>query len=147
MPPSDLNGAVEETMDAQYSVATAAATLASGRSDGAEVLFVALGSADAALRQQAWINLVRVALPVARATGATVQDMLAEAVPPTDGHRIEDWWRSSVDDRVIQHAWVRRGDFTKLYAQRRALFHMRSNIAGIIQTDLYLTGPPFPGPR
>jgi len=42
---------------------------------------------------------------------------------------------------------AQREDFAALRWQRDALFRIREIAAQIIRTDLYLTGPPFPGPK
>ena len=138
---------VEATTLSLHNVASAAGRLSLGESTAAEVLFAAMELEDQELRRRAWAAFVKVAAPIARATGASMQDVLVGEQPPADRSRVYKWWRRSVDDRLLDRVWVHRDDFTAIRHTRDALFNVRSITADIIKTDLYLTGPPFPGPR
>ncbi len=75
-------------------------------------------------------------------------DLLGDEVPSAVNlARIAAWWADHVDADVMDKLWLHRHDFENLRAERDAVFNVRSIAAKIIRTDLYLTGPPFPGPR
>lgn len=139
--------AVDSTSHRQHNVADAEDRLLSGEAAAAEDLFVVLGTADEAVRLAAWDGFRRVAGPVARATGSGLEAVVGLERPPADWSAIREWWRGIVDDRVLDRVWVRRDDSAALRRTRDALFFVRSTAARVIRTDLYLTGPPFPGPR
>jgi hypothetical protein len=64
-----------------------------------------------------------------------------------DWGKIGAWWRTSVTDDHVRALWLAHGRFEALRRTREALFRIRAIATRIIRTDLYLTGPPFPGPR
>lgn len=57
------------------------------------------------------------------------------------------WWRAHVDDRAIANTWHRRDDFEELVYLRSEADWDRFVASFAVDTDLYLTGTPFPGPR
>ncbi len=129
-------------------VRLSAAALASGRASAAEPLFATLGADDDSLGQQAWAAFAAIADTVARELGAPVQDGLSDGQPSEqDLARVQDWWRNSVDDATLTELWVNRDVDLELRATRDAIFTVRGNAAWVVQTDLYLTGPPFLGPK
>ncbi len=138
---------VDKSPVSLQNVTLAADALSRGRATAAETLFSAMDSSDAALRQASWEKFARVAGPVAVATAATTQDLLGNAMLPNDWRRVRDWWRRRVTDRIVDRVWVRRDVFAKLRRRRERLAEVRAVTAGVIRTDLYLSGPPFPGPR
>ncbi len=146
-PPQHRPATVEEPSVSLHNVLSAGQRLSSGESAAAEVLFAAIDLDDSGLRRRAWVVFARVAAPLARATGAALGDYPARDEPPVDWRRVRDWWRRLVDDRLVDRVWVHRDDFAAIRRTRDALFKVRSIATSIIQTDLYLTGPPFPGPR
>jgi hypothetical protein len=60
---------------------------------------------------------------------------------------VAHWWQSSITDEQLTLLWSRRGEFEHFIKAREELPHARQWAALIGRTDLYLTGPPFPGPR
>ena len=128
--------------------AAAGGRLFAGDPKAAEVLFAAVQSEDQAVRRRAWTAFQQVALPLARTLGSPVVDLLSGEVPsPADLSTIAAWWAGHIDGDVMDELWLHRHDFENLRAERDAVFNVRSIAAKIIRTDLYLTGPPFPGPR
>jgi hypothetical protein len=61
--------------------------------------------------------------------------------------QIRQWWVDSVDNDILAVAWSRRHDWETLHQRRDRLFKIQQIASRIIQTDLYMTGPPYPGPR
>lgn len=122
--------------------------LLAGDAEAAEVLFAGVRSEDEAIRRRSWKALQQVARPLARAQGSLVVDLLSDEVPSSaDLSRIARWWAGHVDGEIMDELWLHRHDFENLREDRDAVFSVRGIAAKIIRTDLYLTGPPFPGPR
>jgi len=138
---------VDKSAVSLQNVTLAVDALSRGRAAAAETLFSAMDSSDAALRQASWAKFARVAGPVAVATAATTQDLLDNAMLPNEWRAVRDWWRLRVTDRIVDQVWVRRDVFADLRRRRGQLAKVRAVTAGVIHTDLYLSGPPFPGPR
>ncbi len=130
------------------SVTRDADRLQAGEAGAAEGLFAAMGTADVRLRQKAWTAFREVAQPVSCGLAAPVQDLVTADLPAeNDLASIRLWWSRAVDDRILRQLWLDRQRYVRVLRDRDRLFRIR-NIAGrIIQTDLYLTGPPYPGPR
>jgi len=129
-------------------VNAAGANLLAGNAKAADVLFAGMRSQYDTVRRRAWTQFQQVALPLARSQGSPVVDLLGDDLPSTgDVSRIAAWWAGHVDDGLLDRIWLHRHDFENLRRQRDAVFNVRSIAAKIIRTDLYLTGPPFPGPR
>ncbi|MFN0136094.1 MAG: hypothetical protein ACKVS9_08265 [Phycisphaerae bacterium] len=127
----------------------AIAELERGHAAAAESLFAAARNSDAAIAAPARAALVRVAKVVARGRAAPVQrqlddDQLSDADLPI----VESWWRGNVTDATLAELWLRRDDFNDYIEGREELPHARMWVAKLfVRSDLYLTGPPFPGPR
>lgn len=138
-----VSGATDALIEA------AAAELRDGKPEAAERLFGAMMTGEREAQLKAWLALREVALPVASGLAAPVQGLLAnEDLPPKlDLARIRDWWVRSVDDLVMVQLWLGRSDNRRMQWDRDRLYRIREIAAGIIRTDLYLTGPPYPGPR
>jgi hypothetical protein len=51
-----------------------------------------------------------------------------------------------VDERTADAILAPADDLRRAAAEREALYRIRRTTSTIIQTDLYLTGPPYPGP-
>lgn len=129
-------------------IARAASRLRAGDAAMANPLFAALQADDPDLRRRAWTGFREVAQPVARATGAQVQGDLSGDVPNAAAlARIRAWWDSRVDSETLDAVWLHRRDFEAIREERDGILTVRGNAGKIIRTDLYLTGPPFPGPR
>jgi hypothetical protein len=89
-----------------------------------------------------------VARHMAITLGAPVQRVFDQpSLCADDWRRVAAWWSAHVDAQALDEIWHHRHDFDDLVYLRYEVDFDR-HIAGlIIQTDLYLTGPPFPGPR
>jgi hypothetical protein len=145
-PPADSPLQVGEADDAL--VVRKANDLRAGSAQAAEGLFSAMAAADAGLRQKAWDAFREVARPVAQGLAAPVRDDLAPGLPETPVlARIRQWWTRSVDDRIMRQLWLERQRFRHWQRERDRLFQIREVAGWIIRTDLYLTGPPYPGPK
>ena len=114
----------------------------------ADSVFAAMRIRDDETRVQAWEAIRETGLPIAEALGDPVRTEFT-ASPPDDESlsRIERWWRTCVDEQLVEHVLQRRGVRDRLEKQRDRLFWIRRVAARIIRTDLYFTGPPYPGPR
>ncbi|MHC4671097.1 MAG: glycosyltransferase family protein [Planctomycetota bacterium] len=129
-------------------VAEAAGRLEAGEAQAAETLFIGMDSGDAGVSSAAREAFFRVARPVAAALAAPIGDILY--VPEwssSERARVRGWWRNCVDDRALDALWVHGDDLVWLGDARDKLFGIRKITAKIIESDLYLTGPPYPGPR
>jgi hypothetical protein len=60
---------------------------------------------------------------------------------------VQAWWNAEVSAAVLRETWDNRARFDELVKAREELPHARQWMALVIRSDLYLTGPPFPGPR
>lgn len=130
------------------SVSRDAEALRAGYAGAAEGLFAAVGSGNPRLAQRAWSALQEVARPVSRALAAPLQDVVAGEVPgPPDLSRVRKWWLSTVDDQTLARLTSERDSARRFLKERDMLFRIREVAGRIIRTDLYLTGPPYPGPR
>ena len=69
------------------------------------------------------------------------------ALSAVEWAEIARWWHECVTDDQVALLWARRGEFAHFIKAREELPHARQWVAMIGRTDLYLTGPPFPGPR
>ena len=105
-------------------------------------------SGEAGVRRESRLAFRHVALPVAEAMAAPVQALIEDDRPtPAALAEIRQWWASSVDDGILEALWLRRSEFEEIREDRDGIATVRGNAAWVIKTDLYLTGPPFPGPR
>lgn len=126
----------------------AADELRSGRAAAAGLLFTGIYGDDAQLRERAGWALLPVARHIAGATAHPIApQLLADRISEIDWELVEAWWMQSVDDRTMVDLWVRRNELRDLRRSLNQLNAFRRNMASIIQTDLYLSGPPYPGPR
>ncbi len=129
-------------------VRQASEDLQAGHAGAAEKLFAAMSVGDSAVREAAWRSFREVAGPVACGSAAPTQDLLAGNMPGApDLARIRDWWLQAVDDRLVRQLWLDRDRSCRLWRDRDGLFRIRTIAAKIIRTDLYLTGPLYPGPK
>lgn len=141
----------EEPESTQWSgrdVAQAETRLRAGDSRSARVLFGAAESPDASVRSRALSALDEVCLPVVRALGGPLPRTQAGGLfEPDELACLARWWANHVDDEqaAVLHDIADR--YVDLRWQRDALFRIRAIAAQVIHADLYLTGPPFPGPR
>jgi len=145
-------GSLAKVPPALQNVRHALDSIAVGRSDGVPVLFEALAGPPGASRESALREFGPVVLHVAKALGAPWQDLDVLEAGTAEARRgtwrqVENWWRRAVDDRQFQEVWCDRDRFWQIRHQRDGIFRVRTIASGIIQTDLYMTGTPFPGPR
>jgi hypothetical protein len=132
----------------QRALAEAEHLLEAGQPEAADVLFAGMLSADASLRQFAWEEFRGVAQPVAAGLAAPVQGQLAGSEPPVaDLERVRTWWKRSVDKPILVQLWIDQNRFDWFKRTRNRLFKIRQYAGRVVRTDLYLTGPPYPGPR
>jgi hypothetical protein len=61
--------------------------------------------------------------------------------------RIRDWWSTHVHQQTLDEIWHHRHDFDDLLYLAYEIDFDRHIARLIVHTDLYMTGPPFPGPR
>jgi len=84
---------------------------------------------------------------VAGALGDPVQLLLKNSGHAhADWHRVLNWWQSRVDDDLLQRTWVRRCALSHYDDALAEINNARGWVSYVVRTDLYLTGPPFPGP-
>ncbi len=139
--PQPGDGAVEQ-------VQAAVKRLHAGEAAAANILFEAMNSDDAEVRAVAVTEFRRVALPVSQALASPIQELLkSPSWDPQDQVVIRQWWGDSVRDRTLQVLWVRRSEWEAYQSRRDRLFSIQWIARHVIRTDLYMTGPPFPGPR
>lgn len=146
------NALLAKTTPSLQDVRLAAADLERGDSSAAAVLFGALAASPGPVRVEALSLFGPAYESLATALGAQRQDV-AEIERLPDGDRFATWWlaarwwRLNVDDRQLREVWGDRDRFAAIRYQRDGIFRVRTIASGIIQTDLYMTGAPFPGPR
>ncbi|MCH7812522.1 MAG: hypothetical protein IID40_00745 [Planctomycetes bacterium] len=128
--------------------------LAAGRADAAEVLFAgiaaneAFGGMDAVSLVRAATTMRDVATTLAVATADPIQDHLTQPELSIDDWKaVRGWWHRRVDDDLLRDVWLRRRDFAHYQDQLEEIDNGRRWVSLVLKTDLYLTGPPFPGPR
>ncbi|MGQ9651015.1 MAG: hypothetical protein ACUVXJ_12975 [Phycisphaerae bacterium] len=130
------------------SVSRDAQALRAGQAVAAEGLFAAISGGGPRVADKAWSAFQEVALPVAKALAAPIQDAIAGEVPShSDLSRIREWWHRAVDAEAMAQLWKERDRARWSMKERDKLFRIREVAGRIIRTDLYLTGPPYPGPQ
>jgi len=126
----------------------AAAALEAGRAEAAGTLLAAVQGAQPQFRERAGRVLLPIARRLAAATASPIADQLeSNRIQDTDWGRVAEWWQRSVDDRMIVDLWINRGEGRALRTRLDRFNGIRRRAASIIKTDLYLSGPPYPGPR
>lgn len=120
-----------------------------GDAASADVLFAAALANDPPMRKNAWRMLQDTVGVVAVAVGSPVQTLFEKQNPaPTDIDRLRRWWRrSAINHRTIDAVFAHREQFLEWIDRRDELARGRALMGSWIRSDLYLTGPPFPGPR
>lgn len=125
-----------------------AAHLRAGQAAAARTLMSAVKSDRSDPARRAWSVLQSVGQPVAAALAAPERDILAQPEPgPEQIDRLWRWWYRSVDDETLANLWLRRDAYPEWRHRRGSIARIRGITRRIIETDLYTTGPPFPGPR
>jgi len=133
-------------------VRPAIAALTEGNASAAAVVFDAMAGPDGPARTEALKTLGPMVETLCSALGApwrSVADLeaLQEDARSDAWRHVEAWWHRSVDDRQLREVWQDRNRFAAIRHQRDGIFRVRTIASGIIQTDLYMTGAPFSGPR
>lgn len=120
-----------------------------GDSAAADILFAGARSPDSAVRAEALMMLRETVAVIAEATGSPVQHLFdREAMTDDDIGQIQSWWRTAGIDRdLLDRVFTDRARLMDIRERRDELARGRRLIGRMIQSDLYLTGPPFPGPR
>ncbi|HKQ46838.1 MAG TPA: hypothetical protein VJZ71_02075 [Phycisphaerae bacterium] len=126
----------------------AGAQLDAGHASAAMPLFGAVLSNEVEPAGKASESLFPVVQYMARATGAPVQSILDRPqLSREDWQRLRDWWQTSIDDQQLRELWLHRHDFDDLTYLRSEFDWDRYLASFIFNSDLYMTGPPYDGPR
>jgi len=133
-------------------VRLALAGLSAGRLDQSHVLFDAAAAEEGDVREAAVKEFGPVVVGMAAALGAPWQQLESIEAGPAEvrgraWRDVERWWRRAVDERQLREVWHDRDRYAGIKFQRDGIFRVKRIAAGIIQTDLYMTGSAFPGPR
>lgn len=84
---------------------------------------------------------------IAESLGAPIQNVLAARdLTPAQWAQAHAWWDRHVDADTFRVLWTRRDEFLPYIKAREEVHNQRRRLAEYIRSDLYLTGPPFPGP-
>ena len=133
---------------APVEMADATARLDGGCAAAATPLFAAVLAEETEAAAKAAEMLLPVVQYMARATGSPVQSILDRPHRThEDWQRVRDWWRSSIDDQLLRELWLHRHDFDYLTYLRSEFDWDRFLASFIFNSDLYMTGPPYDGPR
>lgn len=119
---------------------------ASGDAQAGEwlIAIAASPSPDAPLAEQAALAVLR---PLATLLGAPTQTALsAPSRTREDWLEIQRWRRTWVDDRALRELYLPLPRMAHFIKEREEAPHARMWAAKVIHSDLYLTGPPYPGP-
>jgi len=139
IPPTSLDGG---------SILEAAERLAAGDFGVAEPLWAAAMSDDVSSRDLARSSLQRTLRAVARALGSPLQKVLdSPSVPDRDWPRLRRWWHENVDQSLLAALTERAAELEAIRARRDSIYTVQTVAGRIIHSDLYMTGPPFRGPR
>jgi hypothetical protein len=107
-----------------------------------------MAGTDEDARREAAVRFCGVARYVTEAMGASERVLFdKDELLPDECRQIARWWARCVDDQVLRDTWLNRDAGWKIRERRDELFWARDFASRFIQTDLFLTGPPFPGPR
>jgi hypothetical protein len=120
--------------------------LQAGHANAAQPLFSVVESAGT-LAPLAEKSLHPILAHMSQATGAAVQSLLdQENLSNEDWARLREWWIASIDSQSMKELWEPRRDFDHLLYLASEIEWDRYLASLVIDTDLYLTGPPFDGP-
>lgn len=144
----DVNTEQSKTSWTPPTAIDAGAMLEGGHATAAEMLFSEAASDDSEAATAARSAMMPAAMYMATVLGASQQDALATGkMSATDWREFAAWWRANVDDRAMTNTWLRRNDFDELIYLRSEADWDRFVASFAVDTDLYLTGGPFPGLR
>lgn len=125
-----------------------AGRLRGGRAEAALPLFAAVLSGPAESAAKAQRELRPIVEYMATALGAKIAAAFDTQEPTAEVWRqVAEWWTGHVDDRALSELWLHRHDFDDLRWLRYEIEWDRIIAGQVIRTDLYLTGPPYDGPR
>ena len=93
-------------------------------------------------------NLLAITRALAGDLASNLQPLLAQdELTAEEWKRVSEWWRRDVDAALLELHWDRRQEFAQFIKEREEVPHSRMWAGKVVRSDLYLTGPPFPGPR
>jgi len=120
-----------------------------GDEAAAEILFAGARSQDQVVRGEGLIILRETVAVIAQATGSAIQFLFdRDELTDDDIGRIQSWWQTAAIDRnLLERVFADRDRLMDIRERRDELARGRQLIERLIRSDLYLTGPPFPGPR
>ncbi|MBP7936500.1 MAG: hypothetical protein KA354_17815 [Phycisphaerae bacterium] len=110
-----------------------------GQTQAADLVFAGSVSDNREIQTAARHAIATVIKPIARRQGCPV------IVAPPD--RFRAWWHENVSEDTLLARSRDSEHFAALRWSRDRLFRIRQTASYIIRSDLYLTGPPFPGPH
>jgi hypothetical protein len=87
---------------------------------------------------------------VARAIGAPLLETIEQRKwSADDRRRIARWWSDTLaaDPKIVERFWNRRAELADIRTDRTRFFAILDITRAVVQSDMYLTGPPYPGPR
>ena len=125
-------------------------SFAAGCAEAGEMLLAAAAMGDPHVASAAREAFARIGAPFLEAQGAPLwftEDGAEAVLDDADWNTKRAWWRQRVDPNTYARFQRYRDYFDGLQTQRAALYNIRSTAGAIIRSDLYLTGPPYPGPR
>ncbi|HOW70766.1 MAG TPA: hypothetical protein PKY77_09205 [Phycisphaerae bacterium] len=134
-PTAPLNVKVTSPADIEVAIPQ----IEAGQTQAADLVFAGLVSDNREIRTAARHAIATVVEPIARRQGCPV------IVAPPD--RFRAWWHENVNEETLLARTRDSEHFAALRWSRDRLFRIRQIASHIIRSDLYLTGPPFPGPR
>ena len=119
-------------------VAEIAQRIEAGDAAALDDLLAGLSSTNPDVRRAAAVEFVNRVMPVVEALGGP------PAVSPS---ATRDWWHAHVRDIALRDIQRGRREFIDLRHRVQMLYTIIEGAARVIRSDLYLTGPPFPGPK
>jgi hypothetical protein len=109
-----------------------------------ERVIAGLASSSPPVREAAVAGVQLVAVPMADALAAPLPRLTGAG---EDAAALTAWWREHVDDRALAFVFREREERWDIRHRRDELKRGRALAAQWLRTDLYFSGPPFPGPR
>ncbi|MCG3179043.1 MAG: hypothetical protein BIFFINMI_01374 [Phycisphaerae bacterium] len=131
-------------------VQQAAVRLDAGDARAAGDLLAGLASDDADVRSAARAALQPVVEYLAEATGAAPPQADCWLDPAAGQEaRLADWWTrtTSPDPTMVRRLWTQRDCWADVREARDRYYSVMAIVRAIVQSDMYLTGPPYPGPE
>lgn len=128
-------------------VVVATQRLARGDVAASDALFAGLAASDPGAREDARRAVRRLILPIVRGLGGPVPESGDDDALDEFRQELRQWWRNHVTADTLDEFGYAELDIAPLRAQRDRLYRIREIAGQIIRSDLYLSGPPFPGPR